>query len=394
MDGGLKRSIGPFLLTAYGVGVMVGAGIYVLIGSVAASAGLWAPAAFLAAGLIAALSALSYAEFAARIPEAAGAASYVDEGFGLRWLTILTGLAVALSGVISAAAVLRGGVGYLETILAVPPVGAILGLGIVLTGIAILGARLSLGLAAVLTAIEVAGLLIASGAGLAAEPAPDWTAPASPVWSGLAAATALAFFAFIGFEDMANMAEEVHRPARTVPFGIIAALLVTTLLYGLVALAAVRAVPVAELAASRQPLALVWARGSGLSPAYLSTIAVAAALNGVLAQIIMAARMLYGLGRRTPALAIFHRAHPRFATPVLATLLAGGGAVLGAVLLPVDRLADLTSTVLLMVFALVNLALIRVKRRAPDSAFRLPIWVPVAGLVTALAAFAASVWDG
>ena len=392
MAGGLKRRIGPLLLTAYGLGVMVGAGIYVLVGTVAASAGIWAPVAFLAAGLIAALSALSYAEFATRVPEAAGAASYIEEGLGLRWLGLVCGLAVALSGTISAAAVLKGGVGYLVGIVPLPEVAAILVLGAVLTFVAILGVLESLGLAALLTAIEVVGLLIAGWAGFSAEPAPDWQSPSPPVWAGLAAATALAFFAFIGFEDMANMTEEVKNPARTVPLGIIAALVLTTLLYGFVTTAAVRAVPAEELAASRQPLALVWAKGSGLSPAWLSAIAVAAALNGVLAQIVMAARVLFGLGRRHPSLAVFHRAHGRFGTPVAASLLAGAATLAGALLLPVDRLADLTSTLLLAVFALVNLALILIKRRAPESDFRLPLWVPVAGLVTALAALGASLW--
>ncbi len=392
MAGGLKRRIGPLLLTAYGLGVMVGAGIYVLIGTVVASAGIWAPAAFLAAGLIAALSALSYAEFTTRVPEAAGAASYIEEGLGLRWLGLVAGLAVALSGMVSAAAVLKGGVGYLVGVVPLPELTAILVLGALLTFVAILGVLESLSLAALLTAIEVIGLLIAGWAGFSAEPAPDWQSPAPPVWAGLAAATALAFFAFIGFEDMANMTEEVKNPARTVPFGIIAALVLTTLLYAFVAIAAVRAVPAEQLAASRQPLALVWAKGSGLSPAWLSAIAVAAALNGVLAQIVMAARVLFGLGRRHPSLAVFHRAHARFGTPVGATLLAGAGTVAGALLLPVDRLADLTSTMLLAVFALVNLALILIKRRAPESDFRLPVWVPAAGLVTALAALGASLW--
>ena len=109
----LKRRIGPGLLTAYGVGVMVGAGIYVLIGAVAAEAGLYAPVAFVLAGLIAAPTALAYAEFSTRFPEAAGEALFVSEGLGLRWLALVVGLAIVVSGTISAAAVLRGGVGYL-----------------------------------------------------------------------------------------------------------------------------------------------------------------------------------------------------------------------------------------------------------------------------------------
>ncbi|MEC9310837.1 MAG: amino acid permease, partial [Pseudomonadota bacterium] len=104
----LKRRIGPGLLTAYGVGVMVGAGIYVLVGAVAAQAGVHAPLAFLLAGLVAAPTALSYAEFSTRLPRAAGEALYVAEGLNIRALSLLVGLAIVVAGTISAAAVLRG----------------------------------------------------------------------------------------------------------------------------------------------------------------------------------------------------------------------------------------------------------------------------------------------
>lgn len=392
--GALKRRLGPGLLTAYGVGVMVGAGIYVLVGAVAAGAGVWAPLAFLGAGVVAALSALSYAEFAARIPEAAGAAAYIEEGLGAHRLAVAVGLAIVAAGTISAAAVLRGGVGYLTAILDLPPALAIGALGAALTAIAMIGVLESLTFAAALTLVEVAGLGLIVWAGFAAEPVQDWRNPPAPVWTAVAGAAALAFFAFIGFEDIVNMAEEVHGPAAAVPRAIIAALVITTLLYVLVTLAAVRAVPAAELGRSEQPLALVWAAGIGPGTAVLSAIAVAAALNGVLAQIIMAARVLYGLGRRVPRLALFHDAHERLGTPVAATLLVGAGVILAALSLPVAALAEATSILLLAVFLLVNLALIRIKRVAPAAPFRVPGFVPWAGMLAALATLAAALGLG
>lgn len=394
MSAGLKRRLGFGLLTAYGIGVMVGAGIYVLIGTVAAAAGVWAPVGFVVAGLIAGLSALSYAEFAARVPEAAGASSYIEKGLGLHWLAVGVGLAIVVAGTVSAAAVLRGGVGYLSALIEVPEAFAIIGIGLLLAAIASVGVLESLAFASVLTVIEVAGLVAAAWAGFVAEPSPNWLAPPAPVWTGIAAATALAFFAFIGFEDMANLAEEVRDPERILPRGIIAALAVTTILYALATTAAVRALPADELAASERPLALVWQAGSGLSPGYLSAVAVAAALNGVLAQVVMATRVLFGLGQREPRLAVFHRAHRRFGTPVLATAVSGAAAVGAALVLPVETLAGLTSMLLLVVFAIVNFALIRLKRRDDTGPFRLPTWVPVAGLVTALGALAASLVMG
>jgi amino acid transporter len=381
------------LLIAYGVGVMVGAGIYVLVGAVAGQAGIYAPLAFLIAGAVALPSALSYAELASRMPEAAGEAAFVEAGFQSRAMALIVGLAIVLAAIISAAAVLRGGVGYFTTLVAISPWAAMLAGGAILTLIAMVGVLESLAFAALFTAVEVAGLIAVAWVGLNAAPVPEWTTLPAPEWAGIAGAVALCFFAFIGFEDIENMAEEVVDPVRNLPRAILLSLAITAVLYALVSFAAVRVVPRAALGASEQPLALVWqtATGGG-SPAFLSAIAVAAAVNGVLAQIVMSARVLFGLGRRAAWLAPFRAAHPRFGTPVLATLLIGSAAVGAALSLPVAALAELTAAVILGVFFLVNIALILLKRRLPEAPFRVPGWVPVAGLVLAALALAAQGW--
>ncbi len=386
MPDALKRRIGLPLLTAYGVGVMVGAGIYVLIGAVAADAGIWAPIGFLMAGLIAAPTALAYSEFATRIPEAAGEAAFVGAGFNSQALAVFVGLAIVAAGTVSAGAVLRGGVGYLSNILAVDQMLAIVLVGGGLVGVAIFGVLESLALAALFTVIELFGLGLVVWAGFSATPSPDWIEPGAVVLPGLGAAAVLAFFAFIGFEDIVNMAEEVRDPERTLPRAILLSLLITTVIYALVSLAAVRAVPIDQLAGSNSPLALVWAATRSGDGAILSLIAVFAALNGVLAQVVMASRVLFGLGKRTMALAIFHHAHPRLGTPVLATLLIGTFVIASSLLLPLATLAEITSTILLSVFVLVNAALVLVKRRAPEAQFRVPTAVPFVGLTLALAA--------
>ena len=389
----LKRRIGPVLLTAYGVGVMVGAGIYVLVGAVAGTAGIWAPLAFLLAGLVALPSAMSYSELSARMPEAAGEAAFVEAGFNRRWLAVLVGLAIVVGGAISGAAVLRGGVGYLIAIVPVDPSILIVGIGAALTLVAVIGVLESLALIAVFTLVEVAGLMLVIWAGFSADPVAQWVSGAPPQWAGIAAAVALCFFAFIGFEDLENMAEEVRDPERNMPRGILLSLAITAVLYALVSFAAVRSVPGEVLAASERPLALVWEAGRKTSSQFLSAIAVVAALNGVLAQIVMAARVLFGLGRRSSWLAPFTNAHPRFGTPVRATLLMGAVVIIGALTLPVAALAKLASGVLLGVFLLVNMALIAIKRKKPDAPFRIPVWVPWAGLVATLAALAAVIGD-
>ena len=377
----LKRRIGLGLLTAYGVGVMVGAGIYVLVGAVAGDAGIWAPLAFLLAGLVAAPTALSYSELSTRIPEAAGEAAFVYEGFNSQTLAVLVGLGIVATGMISAAAVLRGGVGYLLVVLEVPDLAAIIVLGALLTAVAAWGVMESLSLAAVFTVIELIGLGLVVWAGMSAPPVSDWQAPPEIVWAGVSAGAVLAFFAFIGFEDIVNMAEEVSNPERTMPRAILIALGVTTLIYALVTLATVRAVPQGVLAVSDKPLALVWQAGRGGEGRFLAAIAVFAALNGVLAQIVMASRVLFGLGKRSAGLRVFHHAHPRRGTPVLATVLVGACVIAGALALPVAVLAEATASILLAVFVIVNLALILLKRRGGEAPFRVPMAVPVAGFV-------------
>jgi amino acid transporter len=388
---GLKRRLGFSLLTLYGVGVMVGAGIYVLVGAVAGQAGIWAPLAFLLAAVIAAPTGFSYAELSGRIPEAAGEAAYLRTATGQPMAAAAAGLGIEVVGVVSAAVVLQGGVGYLRAIVDLPEAMLIVGIGTALGAAALVGVLESLLLAAILTITEIAGLLIVIGAGATGPVAvqPDVAAGFAVV--GIAAGGILAFFAFLGFEDLVNMVEETRNPSRTVPRAIFTALVVTAVLYSLVSWAAIRAVPVDQLSASTRPLALVFETATGRGSGFLSVIAVAAALNGVLAQIVMSARVLYGLGRFLKPLQIFHRAHPRFGTPVLATVFATTVTITLALTAPLLALAELTSAVLLLVFVAVNGSLIALKRRGPppEGAFVTLSWVPWAGI---LGSSAALIW--
>ena len=263
-----------------------------------------------------------------------------------------------------------------------------------LVAVAIVGVLESLALAALFTVVEVIGLGLVIYAGTTAAPVAEFGMPPEIVWSGVTAGAVLAFFAFIGFGDIVNMAEEVARPEHVLPRAILLSLLITSLLYALVSFAAVRSVPLGQLGQSEQPLALVWQAARGGDAAFLSLIAVVAALNGVLAQIVMASRVLFGLGKRTASLSIFHHAHPRFGTPVLATVLVGALVIPGALLLPVSDLAEVTSAILLGVFVLVNAALIAMKRRSPEAPFRVPAAVPAFGLAASIAALAVTFGAG
>jgi APA family basic amino acid/polyamine antiporter len=386
MTEALRRRIGLGLLTAYGVGVMVGAGIYVLVGIVAGEAGIWSPLAFLLAGIVALPSALSYAELTSRMPEAGGEIAFVENGFQRRWLGMIVGFAIVVGGMISAAAVLRGGVGYFVTLVPVADWAVIVLAGLALTLIAGIGVLESLSLAALITVVEVLGLVAVSWAGLWAEPSAEWSAGVGPHWGGVLGAVALCFFAFIGFEDLENMAEEVRDPTRTLPRAILLALAITAVLYALVSFAAVRTVSPVLLGQSEQPLALVWETATGKSAGFLSAIAVVAAINGVLAQIVMASRVLLGLGRRSVLMSPFATISRRTGTPLVGTGVVGVVVIAGALALPVATLAEATAAVLLAVFLLVNTALILLKLRQPEAPFRVPLWVPVAGVILTLGA--------
>ncbi len=388
----LHRRVGLSLLILYGVGVMVGAGIYVLVGKVAGVAGALTPLSFVVAGVAAALSALSFAELSARIPESAGEAAYVRTAFGIGWLGDCVGVAVACVGVISAAAILKGGVGYIAALVDMPRFWLEILVGLLLGFIALVGVLESLVFAAVLTLVEIVGLLLIVGAGFSAEPVTPFVEMVdfgSLLHGGgpmLLAAALLAFFAFIGFEDMVNLAEETIDPVRTMPRGIVGAIIITTLLYVLVAVAAVRAVDMQQLAQSERPLALVFETGTGWSPDTIIVIAIFATLNGVLAQIVMAARVLYGLGRRNRLFAWAHATSDRLGTPVAATAVVTLIIVVLALSAPIEKLAQVTTYILLCIFVVVNLALLVLKRRVPTPAGAPDVhWtVPVIAIVFSL----------
>ena len=391
----LHRVLGVWVLVFYGLGSIVGAGIYVLIGAVAGVAGYGAPLAFLAAGVLAGLTGLSYAELSARHPEAAGAAVYVQEGFGRVWLSRLIGFAVVAVGLFLTGSLAHGVVGYITQFITVPPLPASLGVVALFTLIACLGVGHSLWLAAAMTMVEIAGLVFVFVAGAPAlDRLPDVAAQLVPTGStgimAIASGVFLAFFAFLGFEDIVNMAEETRDPGRTLPRAILLSIALATLIYGAVALVAVLAVPLNDLAASRAPLELVMARADWAPRNLLSVIALIAIPNGILITLVMLGRILYGMARRGWLPAALGVVNPLTRTPLRTTLL--GGALALAFTASVDfiGLVTLTSAVNLCVFFTVNLALARLQAVRPrhDLEFNVPRWCPPLGAAICVALLA------
>ena len=383
----LKRSLGLPLLTLYGLGTILGAGIYVLIGEVAGSAGTAAPSAFLLASILAGLSAFSYAELASRLPKSAGEAAYMAAGFSRPTLTAAVGWCVVSIGVVSAATMSRGFVGYLAVFTDWPSHLVLVLIVGALGAVAAWGISQSAAMAAAVTLIEVGGLVLvclAARNAITLIPArwPELLPQAETAsLLGVVSGAIVAFYAFVGFEDMVNVAEEVKKPRTTLPHAIVIALATSTLLYFVVATIAVLSLPPERLAASEAPLAVIM-ESQGLAPEIIAAISLLAVLNGALVQIIMAARVLYGLAGENLAPRAFARIDPRTRTPLIGTAVLTLAIMLFALLFSLGELARLTSLLTLAIFALANAALWRLKRSTTATpAFEVPLGVPIAGTV-------------
>jgi APA family basic amino acid/polyamine antiporter len=391
---GLKRVLGLTLVVLYGLGVTIGAGIYVLIGATAGQAGMYAPVSFCIAALVMAPTAASFAELSSRMPVSAGEAAYVRAGFSSRSLALVVGLLVVTAGAVSAAAVAIGAAGYIAVFIEAPE-GLIITMVVFAMGLAAAwGILESVSLAGILTLIEIGGLALIVVAGIGNDPSiilrlgevvPGSFDPV--IWSGLFSAGLLAFFAFIGFEDLVNIAEEVKEPLKVLPWAIFLTLTLSTLIYVVVVSVAVLSVPVEGLAASKAPLGYVYERVSGGSPLVISFIAIVATLNGIIVQMIMASRVLYGLSEQGDLPGVLAKISPLTQTPLVATALVVVIILLLALAFPIEWLAEMTSRVTLTIFSLVNLALLRLKLREnapPEGIFTVGLWVPVAGLLASL----------
>lgn len=385
----LKRTLSLPMMVLYGLGTTIGAGIYALIGEIAGVAGYFAPISFLLASMMAGLTAISFAELCSRFPQAAGAALYVKQGFSSNRLSIIVGLLVISAGLVSAAALVNGFVGYLNQFVNIDRNLAVVLVALLLGTIAVWGIAESVTLAALITLIEIGGLLtivVVGSEGLFSF-SERWIEliPSLDVesWSGIYLGTILSFYAFIGFEDMVDVAEEVRSVKRTLPIAILLTLGITTLIYMLLMTTAVLSIPPSELANSKAPLAYLYEFHTGETATAISIIGMFAIINGALIQIIMASRVLYGLSSRGQLPKFLAFLNSRTRTPVIATALATTFVLILALIGQLSSLAEATSLIMLTIFSMVNLALWRIKQRdpTPNDAMVFPIWIPMTGFI-------------
>ncbi|HEV7299396.1 MAG TPA: amino acid permease [Tepidisphaeraceae bacterium] len=391
----LVRAIGPVTLIIYGVGSMLGAGIYGLIGEAAGRMGSAIWLAFLCAMVAALLTGLSYANLGSRYPRAAGAAYATHRAYRLPLLTYVVGLAIVASGLTSMATGSRViGEQIMLAVSAVDP--KVSGWPIViaavylvlLSGLVFRGIKESMWFNIVCTAVEAGGLLLVIAVGmkywgsvnyLQGPVAADGSI--SPLTIALVLqGGVLTFFSFIGFEDILNVAEECKTPTTTIPIGLVGAMLISTAIYMAVAITAVSVLPPAELA-TKNLRGVIAVAAPWFPPALFTVITCFAVANTALLNYVMASRLIYGMSRQGLMPTAMGRVHRTRRTPHVAIF-----TLLGIILIlmlsgQVGRLADATVLLLLTVFTIVNVALVILKFRPaePRGRFEVPFVIPLLG---------------
>jgi amino acid transporter len=377
------------MLIFYGLGNILGAGIYVLVGKVAGISGVYMPLSFVIASVIVLFTAFSYAELSARYPVSAGEAVYIYEGFGVKWLSIAIGLTIALSGILSSATILHGFYGYFSTFANLNEFLVTFITIFILTLIAVWGVSQSVKATVIFTFIEVFGLVLIIYVALPymsfdLQSIKKIIPPADfSLIKNIILGAFLAFYAFIGFEDMVNMAQEVKNPTTVMPKAILLTLLIATVLYFLVAYASISLLGPTTLASTSAPLVLVYEKATSHNAIVLSFIGMFAVINGVLVQIIMVSRIFYGMSQNGWMPQFLGVVNAKTATPVYATLFTSFIIFTLTLLLPLVTLAQSTSFVIFIIFTAVNLALVKIKLKDPHPKRikTYPIWIPLLAVI-------------
>lgn len=385
----LQKRIKLVPLILYGVGTILGAGIYVIISEVASTSGSQFPLAFIVASFIAVFVGLSYAELSSLLPKSAGEAVYVNKAFGSKILNIVVGYAVAITGVITSATIIKGFHGYLGLFFSIPWWTSATALAALLGLVAIKGIKESVFLISLITLVEIIGLLLVIFFGSSnyerlPELMNNWKSIGydNSIFMG----AFIAFFSFIGFEDMVNTAEEVIDAPKNMPKAILLSIIISTLIYFFVTIACAISLSIEELKSSTSPLVLVITKNSSMSPKLMGVIALISIVNGALVQMIMVSRMLYGMAKIEVAPKLFSKISSKTHTPINATVFTVLIIWILAILFPIGKLAQATSFIIICVFVIICSSLIKIKlaKEYTPSSFKVNIIIPIIGLVLCL----------
>ena len=358
----LARRLGLFAATMTGLGVIIGSGIYVIIGVAAGQAGNAVWLSFLLAAIVVSFTALSYARLGKLRPKNAPEYQFVNAAFGRR-LAFLAGWLILLAQVVSAAAVALGFAGYLNSLLGVPPLLSAIGLIIICSLVVYIGIGQSAVIATILTFVEIIGLLIIIVIGIPYLGRVDYFEMPSGV-AGVLSAASLVFFAYLGFEGMANLVEEMKSPERDLPKAIMLALVLSTAAYVLVSLSAVSVLEWEGLSQTGAPLARVAEQGLGSSAGLvLSLISLASTANTVLVLILAASRIAHAMSRAGVLPAFLGQVSQRQRTPWAAILIIGLVAIAFAGFRSIQQVAEFTNFITLLAFIGVNASAIRLLQK-------------------------------
>lgn len=386
----LRRVLGLPQVTAGGVGIIIGAGIYVLIGAATAEAGAGVWMSFLIAALLSALTAMSYMELTAMFPSAGGEYEYTRHALP-EWFAFLIGWVMVAGLVVGAAAISLGFASYLNYFIDIDVRIAAFGLLALVCLIASTGIKESTGLTMVLSAVQVGGLLFVIAIGASHVGERDLLEVTS--FQGVFGAAALVFFAFIGFDEVISLAEETENPTRNVPRALALSLGISTLLYLGVAITAVSAIGAEALAASERPLADVIDQAVGGSGGdVMAALAVISTTNTTLLVVTASSRVLYSIARRGALPAALSSVDVEHRTPIVALVVTVALAAGFVMLRDMALIASVTDFAVYVVFLVVNLTLVILRLKLPDqprvfrvpgSIGRIPV-IPVIALVTVL----------
>ncbi len=394
----LKRRVSLFALTVYGVGNVLGAGIYSLIGEVVGITGNLSWLAFIIASITGALTGLSYAELSAMYPKSAAEFVYTEEAFKKRILSFILGWIIIFSGILSAATVALAFGGYLSGLIGIPSIYlniifAII-LVVILSVINLIGIKSSTRTNIIFTLIEASGLIIIIIIGIPSFGTVDYFAlPTASTFTAIFSSIALIFFAYIGFEDIANIAEEVKEPHKNLPKAIIYSIIITTVVYCLTAISVVSILDYNVIAASEAPLNEVAAEVLGpIGGIIMSSIALFATANTVLIMLIVTSRMMYGMARDKALPDGLSRISSKFRTPMIAVIVTTCFTVVPILFGDISLVAHATVFGVLINFILVNLSLIVLRKTKPDieRPFKLKPnikWVPIIALLGSIICF-------
>lgn len=385
----LKRTLGLTMLTFYGTGMILGAGIYSIIGQAAGIAGesLWL--GFLIAAAAALLTALSYAELSTMYPQAGAEYTYLRQAFSNQpWLAGTIGIVVVFAGCASVATVSLAFASYFQHFLVLPRAIVAMALISTFTAVNIIGIHFSSWTNATFTVIEASGLVLFIWLGFQM-PEFGEALLVTPNLSTLSSA-ALIIFAFLGFENIVSLAEETKDPEKNIPRAILLSLLISTILYILVSLAAVALMLPAELALTESALLDASYKSSPRLAGVLGGIALFSTANTALIGLVTASRIIYGVSKDNSLPRALSKTLKKQKTPWIAALVA---LLTATTLLPfgkVETLAGIASFATLIVFIAINVALVHLRRTDPKRKrpFRTPlalVGVPILPILGILA---------